>query len=85
MKLEPTFISVELKMNKVTFFFFGLFVCFYMLFQIHYFSSVFCLLIRLCFFFFSLFKIQAQITAYVEYFGQFTSESFPEDIAEVLH
>ena len=26
---------------------------------------------------------QAQITAYVEYFGQFTSEQFPEDIAEV--
>ena len=26
---------------------------------------------------------QDQITAYVEYFGQFTSEQFPEDIAEV--
>lgn len=26
---------------------------------------------------------QAQITAYVKYFGQFTSEQFPEDIAEV--
>lgn len=28
---------------------------------------------------------QAQIKAYVDYFGQFTSEQFPEDIAEVLH
>ncbi|KAF8404464.1 hypothetical protein HHK36_009349 [Tetracentron sinense] len=27
---------------------------------------------------------QAQITAYVEYFGQFTSEQFPEDIAELI-
>ncbi|KAF9612211.1 hypothetical protein IFM89_038633 [Coptis chinensis] len=27
---------------------------------------------------------QAQITAYVEYFGQFTSEHFPEDIAEII-
>ncbi|KAI5654584.1 hypothetical protein M9H77_31771 [Catharanthus roseus] len=27
---------------------------------------------------------KAQITAYVEYFGQFTSESFPEDIAELI-
>ncbi|KAF5187216.1 Gigantea-like protein [Thalictrum thalictroides] len=27
---------------------------------------------------------QAQITAYVEYFGQFTSEQFPEDIAEII-
>ncbi|KAJ4953765.1 hypothetical protein NE237_030597 [Protea cynaroides] len=27
---------------------------------------------------------QVQITAYVEYFGQFTSESFPEDIAELI-
>ncbi|XP_059455745.1 protein GIGANTEA isoform X2 [Corylus avellana] len=26
----------------------------------------------------------AQITAYVEYFGQFTSEQFPEDIAELI-
>lgn len=28
--------------------------------------------------------VQAQITAYVEYFGQCTSEHFPEDIAEVF-
>ncbi|CAI9116475.1 OLC1v1017634C3 [Oldenlandia corymbosa var. corymbosa] len=27
---------------------------------------------------------KAQITAYVEFFGQFTSESFPEDIAELI-
>ncbi|CAN4116431.1 unnamed protein product [Withania somnifera] len=27
---------------------------------------------------------KAQITAYVEYFGQFTSEQFPEDIAELI-
>lgn len=27
---------------------------------------------------------KAQITAYVEYFGQFTSEAFPEDIAELI-
>lgn len=27
---------------------------------------------------------QAQTTAYVEYFGQFTSERFPEDIAELI-
>ncbi|XP_043697114.1 protein GIGANTEA-like [Telopea speciosissima] len=27
---------------------------------------------------------QVQITAYVEYFGQFTSERFPEDIAELI-
>ncbi|MCD7471905.1 hypothetical protein HAX54_012695 [Datura stramonium] len=27
---------------------------------------------------------EAQITAYVEYFGQFTSEQFPEDIAELI-
>ncbi|KAL5703593.1 hypothetical protein ACHQM5_022122 [Ranunculus cassubicifolius] len=27
---------------------------------------------------------QAQVTAYVEYFGQFTSEHFPEDIAEII-
>jgi len=26
---------------------------------------------------------QAQIMAYVEYFGQFTSEQFPEDVAQV--
>lgn len=26
---------------------------------------------------------KAQITAYVEYFGQFTSEQFPDDIAEL--
>jgi GIGANTEA protein len=25
-----------------------------------------------------------QVVAYVEYFGQFTSEQFPDDIAEVL-
>lgn len=30
------------------------------------------------------FCFQDQITAYVEYFGQFTSEQFPEDIAEVF-
>ncbi|XP_068647423.1 protein GIGANTEA-like isoform X2 [Aristolochia californica] len=28
---------------------------------------------------------QAQIMAYVEYFSQFTSERFPEDIAELIH
>ncbi|KAK8548942.1 hypothetical protein V6N12_061843 [Hibiscus sabdariffa] len=28
---------------------------------------------------------KVQITAYVEYFGQFTSEQFPEDIAELVH
>ncbi|KAI3971532.1 hypothetical protein MKW92_003257, partial [Papaver armeniacum] len=27
---------------------------------------------------------KAQITAYVEYFGQFTSEQFPDDIAELI-
>ncbi|KAL3513963.1 hypothetical protein ACH5RR_026680 [Cinchona calisaya] len=27
---------------------------------------------------------KAQITAYVEYFGQFTSEAFPDDIAELI-
>ncbi len=27
---------------------------------------------------------KAQITAYVDYFGQFTSEQFPEDIAELV-
>ncbi|GAB4845182.1 hypothetical protein Ancab_038588 [Ancistrocladus abbreviatus] len=27
---------------------------------------------------------KAQVTAYVEYFGQFTSEQFPEDIAELI-
>ncbi|KAL3504583.1 hypothetical protein ACH5RR_034424 [Cinchona calisaya] len=27
---------------------------------------------------------KAQITAYVDYFGQFTSEAFPEDIAELI-
>jgi hypothetical protein len=27
--------------------------------------------------------LQAQITGYVEYFGQCTSEQFPDDIAEV--
>ncbi|XP_043722417.1 protein GIGANTEA [Telopea speciosissima] len=27
---------------------------------------------------------QVQITAYVDYFGQFTSERFPEDIAEII-
>ncbi|XP_008786528.2 protein GIGANTEA-like [Phoenix dactylifera] len=27
---------------------------------------------------------QAQITAYVEYFGQFTSEQFPEDVAQLI-
>lgn len=31
-----------------------------------------------------LFCMQAQITAYVDYFAQFTSDQFPEDIAEVL-
>lgn len=29
-------------------------------------------------------SLKAQITAYVEYFAQFTSEQFPEDISEVL-
>ncbi|MQM13987.1 hypothetical protein Taro_046913 [Colocasia esculenta] len=27
---------------------------------------------------------QAQIIAYVEYFGQFTSEQFPEDVAQLI-
>ena len=27
---------------------------------------------------------KAEITAYVDYFGQFTSEQFPEDIAELI-
>lgn len=27
---------------------------------------------------------KAQVTAYVEYFGQFTSEQFPDDIAELI-
>lgn len=30
-----------------------------------------------------IFLLQAQTTAYVEYFGQFTSEQFPDDITEV--
>lgn len=42
----------------------------------------------LCFAFEILMKLkcfwQAQIMAYVEYFGQFTSEQFPEDVAQVL-
>ncbi|KAF5942556.1 hypothetical protein HYC85_020198 [Camellia sinensis] len=29
-------------------------------------------------------QVMAQVTAYVEYFGQFTSEQFPEDIAELI-
>lgn len=33
------------------------------------------------------FFLKAQILAYVEYFGQFTSDSeqFPEDVAQVLY